>query len=288
MKPATAPPEFFSADVARARRFYLDLNPPRRALLVVVCGGVEHTTPGYAIHRATFPYYSIEYVARGHGELELNRRRYPLRPGRVFSYAPRVPHHIRSRADNPLVKYFVDFAGRGAVALLRSCGLQPGRVSQVFPAHALQGLFDELIESGQRGSRAGTELCVRLLECLGLKISDARAPLAGTENLAFATYQQCRQHIAEHFLRLRTLGELSAECHLSGAHLCRLFRRFDHQSPYQYLLRLKINAAAERLAQPGALVKQVAEEVGFPDAFHFSRVFKSLMGLPPADFRQLR
>ena len=46
--------------------------------------------------------------------------------------------------------------------------------------------------------------------------------------------------------------------------------------------------AAERLKQPGALVKQVAEESGYPDPFHFSRVFASVFGLAPAAFRGLR
>ena len=65
------------------------------------------------------------------------------------------------------------------------------------------------------------------------------------------------------------------------AYLCRLFQRYDHQSPYQLLLRLKMNFAAEWLQQPGALVKQVAERAGFTDPFHFSREFKSVFGVAP-------
>jgi transcriptional regulator GlxA family with amidase domain len=67
-----------------------------------------------------------------------------------------------------------------------------------------------------------------------------------------------------------------------------LFRRYDHESPYQYLLRLKMNYAAERLQQTGVLVKQIAEEAGFADAFHFSRVFRKTLGLAPKDFKRLR
>jgi len=49
-----------------------------------------------------------------------------------------------------------------------------------------------------------------------------------------------------------------------------------------------MNHAAERLQQSGALVKQVAEEAGFADPFHFSRVFTSVFGLSPLAFRGLR
>jgi AraC-like DNA-binding protein len=284
---ATAP-AFFSADVAEARRFYLDLQPPGDCRLAVVCGGLEHCTADYAIHRATFPFYSIEYVARGRGEVTLRGRHCRLLSGRVFSYGPGVPHHIRGDPADPLVKYFVDFAGTTAPALLHACRLAPGKVAQVFPAHALVPLFDELIRAGLRGGPDGARLGALLLECLVLTITGARAPLTAAEDLAFSTYRKCRDHLDRHFLRLRTLSQVTAECHVSKAYLCRLFRRYDHQSPYQHLLRLKMNHAAERLQRPGSLVKQVGEEVGFADPFHFSRSFKAALGLSPDAFRRLR
>ena len=55
------------------------------------------------------------------------------------------------------------------------------------------------------------------------------------------------------------------------------------------VLRLiKISHAAECLQQIGALVKQAAEGSGFTDPIHFSRVFTSIFGLSPANFRRLR
>src|SRR5665213_2552514 len=110
MPPTVQPtPDFFSPQVSEARRFYLDLKPPRGTRLAVVCGGVEHCAPGYAIRRATFPFYSLEYVVRGEGRLKLGQRGFELRPGVVFSYGPGIAQHIDTNAQNPLVKYFVDF-----------------------------------------------------------------------------------------------------------------------------------------------------------------------------------
>jgi AraC-like DNA-binding protein len=282
------PPEFFSPDVSQARRFYLDLNPPARTPLAVVCGGCEHCGPGYAIHRVTFPFYSLEYVARGRGTLRLRGREHPLLPGRLFAYGPGIRHDIASDDREPLVKYFVDFAGTQATRLLQSCHLPPGRVALVFPPNALQPLFDELIHSGLRATPTSIDLGLSLLRCLALKIAESRAPMEGPDSMAFATFQTCREHLQQHCLRLHTLEEAAAECHVNNAYLCRLFRRYEHQSPYQYLLRLKMNHAAELLTQPGALVKQVAETVGFSDPFHFSRAFKLVFGLSPDAFRLLR
>ena len=181
-------PEFFSPQVAAARRFYLNLQPLRNAKLAVVCGGLEHCRPDYAINRTTFPFYSIEYVARGLGELQLNGRKHSLQPGRLFAYGPRVPQHITGSPDDPLVKYFVDFAGTEAPPLLHACGLAPGRVAQVFPPNAVTALFDELISAGLHGGQRGTKLSAALLNCLAQKIILAAAPLTGAETLAFGTY----------------------------------------------------------------------------------------------------
>lgn len=281
-------PDFFSAQVSRARRFYLNLQPARGTALAVVCGGVEHCAPDYAIRRETFPFYSLEYVARGEGHLKLGRHSQALRPGMIFAYGPGVPQYITASPQKPLVKYFVDFAGGRAAAWLQQAGLAPGQLSQVYPPNEIEPLFDELIRNGQRGTRHAPELCRRLLDCLGVKLLEAHAPLNGTDSLAFATYQHCRQFMQEHFPRLRTLEQIGRDCRVDRAYLCRLFRRFDQQSPYQYLTRLKMNAAAAQLQQPGALVKNVAADLGFTNPFHFSRVFKSVFALAPEAFRRLR
>ena len=286
-RPAVVP-EYFSPQVSEARRFYLNLSPPKRAPLSVVSGGCEHCAPDYEIHRPTFPFYSIEYVLRGRGSLKLQKRSYDLQPGCVFSYGPGVRQDITADIADPPVKYFVDFAGLKSKELLRNCNLSPGSAAQIFPPNEIQNIFDELIRCGQHGGRQNVELCAKLLECLVLKIADARAPLAGIEALSFTTYQQCRQHIETHFQRLKTLRQVAQECHLDSAYLCRLFQRYDHQSPYQFLMRLKMNLSAEWLQQPGALVKQIAERAGFSDQFHFSRAFKSVFGVAPDTFRRLR
>ena len=181
--------------MAEARRFYLDLNPPAVSPLAVVSGGCDHCAPDYSIQRASFPYYGVEFVARGKGTVRLGRREYPLHPGRLFSYGPGVRQHITTDPRQPFVKYFVDFSGRRALELLRSCRLPPGRALQVFAPGEVQVVFDEIIRNGQRNTRASAAICAKLMECLFLKIEESRMTLAGGESLALASYLKCREHI---------------------------------------------------------------------------------------------
>ncbi len=281
-------PDFFSTQVSQAKRFYLNLKPSAKEQLSVVCGGVEHCDANYAISRRTFPFFSVEFVAAGNGRLTLNGIKHQLQPGSVFSYGPGVSHDIATDSKQTLIKYFIDFFGVQSVKMLSNAGLKPGTAVSVFPPGEIMPLFDELIRNGQRGTVGTEAICARLLEGLLLKVADARAPLPGQETLAFATYQNCREHIQRDFLRLRSVAQVAKECHLDDTYLCRLFQRYDHQSPYRLLVRLKMNHAAERLQLPAAMVKQVAEETGFANQFHFSRVFKSVFGIPPRAMIKMR
>jgi AraC-like DNA-binding protein len=285
---STKPPEFFSRQVREAKRFYLDLAPRRDITLAVVCGGYESCAPDYTIRRSTFPYYSIEFVARGKGSLVLGGKTFSLVPGVVFSYGPKIAQDITTDPSDPLGKYFVDFAGMEAQDLLKQHGLPPASFARVYAPGEIQDIFDDLIRDGLKGTGFAPALCAALLEYLIVKLADSLMPLEPKQTPAFATYQRCRQHISEHFGRLRSLGQVARECHVDQAYLCRLFRRYDHQTPYRFLMRLKMNLAAKLLHEPDAMVKQVAAELGFADPFHFSRTFKSVFGVSPQAFRQLR
>ena len=206
----------------------------------------------------------------------------------MFAYGPKVPHQIRTDREDPLVKYFVDFSGRRASTLLRQQDLTPGTSGRVGALGEIQRAFDDLIRNGLRSTRRTPQRCAILLEYLMLLIGESLSTWEAAQTPAYATYERCRQYIQTNYGALTSLQQIARLCHVTPAYLCRLFRRYDHQSPYQLLMRLRMNLAAERLQNPGTLVKQVAAEFGFEDPFHFSRAFKNVMGLSPEKFRRLR
>lgn len=282
--PVETQPDYFSIQVAEARRFYMDLRPAKEASVSVRAGGCERCAPNYEIHRATFPYCGMEFVAQGKGTLRLNQKTYDLAAGTIFSYGPGIAQDIVSDPEEPMVKYFLDFSGRQAKALLERHGLPPGGITQTSAPSEVMAIWEEIIRTGLRVTPYCVRLTSVLLEYLLLKIAETVIPFGSSGTPSFSTYRRCRQWIEDHVLHLNTLEQIASECHIDAAYLCRLFRRFDHQSPYQYLLKLKMNHAAQRLQFPGISVKQVAGEVGFSDPAHFSRVFKKAEGLSPAQF----
>ncbi len=281
-------PDFFATGVDAAKRFYLGGYPPGKKRLIVTSGGRENCLRDYLVDREDFPYYSIEFVAKGTGKLALAGNSHRLSAGDVFTYGPGISHRITSDADHPLVKYFVDFTGSKACEWMSRYGQAPGTILHVPVLAEITRIFDDLIYVGKSGGRHGPMICATILERLILTIAESMIQETGDSSGAFFTYEHCRRYIRDHYLKLWNLTDIAEQCYVDPAYLCRLFRRFDEQTPYQYLIRLKMSYAAERLREPKAMVKQVARELNFSDAFGFSRMFKRVFGLSPDRFRRLR
>lgn len=279
-------PSFLSSQVADARYFFLDLEADAEGPLSVVCGGCEHCLPEYHIKRRDFPYFSIEYVLEGRGELKFKAGRHKLHGGCLFSYGPKVPHEIITSIDEPLIKYFVDFTGQGAEHLMREHVVGPGQMVRISTPDRIMNIFEMLLHNGRNGTSYSQDICIHLLKALILKTAENRLIEGSIESNAFATYLHCRLLIEESYYSLNNLNDIAEECHVEKAYLCRLFKRFDVHSPYQKLLRMKIEKAAELLLNTEYHVKEISSHLNFSDPYHFSRVFKRIYGKSPRDFRK--
>ncbi len=281
-------PDFFSTQVAQAKRFYLEKSRTKEPRIKVICGGCEHTTPDFEIDRMDFPYYCIEFVAKGNGTVILNDQTYKLKAGTLFSYGPGISQRITSVPDRPMTKYFIDFTGTPGKQLLKKHISPLGTAIHVNRPDEITRILDDLLLHGLSDSPYKSMTCSTLLEYLLYRVAEMTADETESPSKAFTTYQNCRQYIREHFLTLNSLQEIADACMLDHAYLCRLFKRFDTQSPYQYLLNLKMAYAADRFQESGILVKEIAHELGFNDPFHFTRAFKKVFGISPQAFKGLR
>ena len=82
-----------------------------------------------------------------------------------------------------------------------------------------------------------------------------------------------------------TLADLARVAHVSGEHLCRLFRQNLAMSPLQCLRLARLDRAAGLVARSNLTFKEIAEITGFANPFHFSIAFKAIYGVPPSAYR---
>ncbi len=284
MQDLQAATSFISQEVESSRLFFLD--PDEDEDFSVVFGGFERCAADYRIDRRDFPWFVLEWVSHGAGTLRLGDTEAELVPGSFFTYGPSVPHRIETSPVAPLAKYFVGFTGTGVEAFLEQYDIGPGFISRCAKGESIRRAFDTLIDRGIRKSRLAGPLCATMTRQLLLMCRDDAADPVSTDTVAYATYARGKDFIERNFIEVTTLEAIAKACDVDAPYLCRLFGRYHDESPYQFLTRLRMQYASRILLESDASVKSVAAALGFKDAFHFSRVFKSVHHVPPSRFRQ--
>lgn len=284
-RPPAAVPELLSRQVSDTAYFFLNLAPAARARCVVSAGGRERCNPDYLIRRRKYGYTVIECVVEGSGHVLLDGIKFPLRPGSVFAYRQDTACEIHTDPVRRLVKYFICLSGGAAPARLARAGVAPARAVQL-PAHVeIQSVFAQLIREGQARTRFSAEICDLLLQLLLLKIREALVRRPSRPPAGYEKFARLKQLIDAEAGQLGTLRDIARQCAVTPAEACKLFRQHLGLSPFRYLMRRKMEIAAEHLVQDDSLVKEVAARVGFADPYHFSRRFKLAYGVSPAALR---
>lgn len=85
-----------------------------------------------------------------------------------------------------------------------------------------------------------------------------------------------------------TLESLAKEVGASRSTISERFAKTVGQPPMQYLARWRMQIAARRLADGAEKVYAVAQEVGYESEASFSRAFKRIVGVAPAEWREHR
>ncbi|MEM8641514.1 MAG: AraC family transcriptional regulator [Cyanobacteria bacterium P01_G01_bin.54] len=94
-------------------------------------------------------------------------------------------------------------------------------------------------------------------------------------------------YIEAHLTVDLSLADLALTAGLSKFHFSRLFKAAIGLTPHKYVLKRRIERAAQFLKQ-GEAIAQVAYRFGFTDQSHFTRVFKQVKGVTPRAFVQQR
>lgn len=285
--PGNPNPAFISHQVHDSDYFFADLRPDPRREFVLVGGGLEYCDQNYLIERGAFAFYTIEYVLTGECEVTLDGRCFALHAGSVFGYAPHIRHRIRNtNAENPLAKYFVSFAGASAPGLFAEVFKAPPRPRQITNLRTMAALFRQLLECGQRGGHHLQRIGHLLVELIAVETLANTVSLQVHHSQSHLTFQRCRTYLEHHYRSIQSVAELAKACHVSSGYLSRIFKKYTGESPYDAIIRLRLNRSAELLQKRDVLVKEAAQDIGFQDPYHFSRVFKRHFGISPQKFRQ--
>ena len=101
-----------------------------------------------------------------------------------------------------------------------------------------------------------------------------------------AWFLRTKERLHEQFHSSPRMRDLAADAGVHPVHLARVFRKFERQTPGDYLQRVRIKAACRLLRDPDYPLAYIAADCGFADQSHFTRVFKKFTHNTPAEFRR--
>lgn len=96
-----------------------------------------------------------------------------------------------------------------------------------------------------------------------------------------------KDYMKQHYKEKISLDHIAANMYLSTFYISKIFKSETGDTPINYLIQLRMEKAKELLRKyPSASIQEIADEVGYSDTYHFSKLFKKYCGLSPSRYRE--
>lgn len=259
-------------------------RPPTSRFLVTDAGYFPHAATHGRVRRAGAPQTVVIMCADGAGWCELAGVRHEITAGQVLILPAGLPHRYYADADHPWSIWWLHVRGEDVPDLLVSVGLTVAQpVGTMIERTALFTLAESICDCLARdetwasltaAAGAGWNLLSRLAA------ERERRAVADTEPLRLV-----QDHLREHLGSAVSVPALAALAGFSTSHFSARFRAVTGFSVLEYVKRLRMARARRLLITSEHSVAEIANEVGYPDPFYFSRQFRTVNGVSPRDFR---
>ena len=146
---------------------------------------------------------------------------------------------------------------------------------------ALSAVVDDYFHAADVDTALREIDIARMLVHLATALMDDKAAGKG-----YVYVRRCVNLLSERMSEDVRIEELAKELGISAAYLQRLFRQVHGMTIIDYLNRMRIERAKLLLLNTDDPVVEIAVEAGFNSRQHFTRVFTSLEGTSPQDYRR--
>jgi AraC family transcriptional regulator len=110
----------------------------------------------------------------------------------------------------------------------------------------------------------------------------------GGERLLAWQARKVRDYIDSHITGPVLIADLCALFRRSPAHFARSFKRTFGEPPHSFVVRRRVELAAQYMLTTDALLSDIALRCGFTDQAHLSKHFRQATGETPAAWRRAR
>lgn len=226
-------------------------------------------------------------VHSGRGQVVQENRTHKVQGKDCFLWRHHEPHDATHDPTHPLVVSWIVFEcfnTDGQVYLPEEKAL-PRIYRQIHDMDFLGALMERSIEAflGGRQEQAVHWLDSSLREVVRLDLPLQRS---SGEPIKLNMIDKISQKIRENPFERFTVEELADQLGCSLDHFIRRFRFCKGITPGEFILRCRMQTAVDLLQYTDSSVTDIADQLGYPDVYTFSKQFRKRIGKPPSVFRE--
>ena len=236
-------------------------------------------------------FYEIEYVVKGSAIQTVNGNEYEIGPGFATLLSPVDFHAYRNiDPDKPLSLLNVKFQDLVLPEALRGdifSQKQPKIAPITDPG--FQALMFALLDEYRRNEYGRDQVMMNSIVNLCIRIMREVLASQGKEDAghpAHSSIQEAVLYVRTHFRDNLSAEAVAKTIHLSPNYFSEYFKKQTGENFSLFVLRLRIDFAANLLKISDLSVKEIAFESGFNSAAYFSNTFKEIYGMSPDRFRR--
>lgn len=253
-------------------------------------GGVT-TIWSYVGEQRVLPTSVVAQISRG-GVWVTGENKPPvvLGDGDMFCLAPGVRHQLANRFEGSSVSRWAHFNVFvfGSVDFMTLLDMPP--VFRGEMAHEVGDICEELNRLHTLETPDLRDVVQR--QSLGLRLASL---IVGSSSMDIKAQKMLPYlerlapvlgYIHQNLTHPMTREELANELHLSPSRFYALFKEALGVSPTDYVQSLRLQHAQRLLLNSDISVAEVGAGSGYPDEFHFSRLFRKRFGISPLQYRK--
>ncbi|KAI7259545.1 hypothetical protein KC345_g10285 [Hortaea werneckii] len=149
-------------------------------------------------------------------------------------------------------------------------------------------LMNEIIEQPQGFTLCIQNMAVELLLYIARSILRRESQHAHEPSPVQDKITDIVRHINQHYSESLQLDQIARKFYISKSHLSRVFKHITGFGFAEYVNITRVREAERLLRDTDFSITKVSECCGFESLTHFGKVFKTIAGLPPRDYRKLQ
>lgn len=170
-----------------------------------------------------------------------------------------------------------------------NCEQDPDEFSaaMVQSSEYLEGYFNSMLTYFRGIDRPPDHILVLKLKELLVNLINSDPLLAAYfKSLTLSDKPSLQQVMEKNFCFKLRIEDYADLCHRSLSTFKRDFQQIYNETPGRWIMKRRVERAANILANSDQSISEIAFETGFEDLSHFSRVFKKITGNNPTEYKK--